>query len=265
MWRKRTIQSAPDEAAPPLLVGHLMASAPPRSTAANIASTSASIAGHVLLLALAVWLTTGRTTSTPRPPGFDILLPREPAPPPVPPPPELPRTPQPTTGPRGPALPDFGTVTPPTVPPIDIPPITPGAFMDESRYGGVGNTGGDLVGVARPGGGSTGSGAEPNPGDFTVMTVRPELLNRPQVLRALQRLYPPMLRDAGVTGDVLVWVLVDEDGKVARTQIKQSSGLPAFDEAALAVAAQMRFSPALNRDVRVKVWVALPIRFRMGE
>jgi hypothetical protein len=48
---------------------------------------------------------------------------------------------------------------------------------------------------------------------------------------------------------------------VLRTQLSKSSGYPALDEAAIAVAKQMQFSPALNRDKKVQVWVEIPIVF----
>lgn len=96
---------------------------------------------------------------------------------------------------------------------------------------------------------------------FTPFTVRPELRNRAEVARALERNYPPLLRDAGIGGETLVWFFIDENGRVQRTQINKSSGYDALDQAALTVAEQMEFSPALNRDKKVPVWVAIPIVF----
>ena len=96
---------------------------------------------------------------------------------------------------------------------------------------------------------------------FTPFTVRPELRNRSEVARALERNYPPLLRDAGIGGETLVWFFIDENGRVQRTQINKSSGYDALDQAALTVAEQMQFSPALNRDKKVPVWVAIPIVF----
>jgi periplasmic protein TonB len=96
---------------------------------------------------------------------------------------------------------------------------------------------------------------------FTPMTVRPELQNRADVQRALVRNYPPLLRDAGIGGSPTVHFFIDENGRVLRTLLSQSSGYPALDEAAIAVAQQMQFSPALNRDKKVQVWVEIPIVF----
>jgi protein TonB len=96
---------------------------------------------------------------------------------------------------------------------------------------------------------------------FTPMTVAPDLLNRPEMERAIVRNYPPLLRDAGIGGSSTVHFFIDENGRVLKRQMSTSSGYQALDEAAMAVAEVMRFSPALNRDRRVQVWVAIPIVF----
>ena len=106
----------------------------------------------------------------------------------------------------------------------------------------------------------------PNPAEpyFTPYTVKPLLLNRDDVSRALVRNYPPSLRDARIGGTVLMWVLVDERGAIAEVEVKESSGNAELDRAAIAVARVMRFTPARNRDEVVPVWIALPIVFRSG-
>jgi TonB family protein len=98
---------------------------------------------------------------------------------------------------------------------------------------------------------------------FTPMTVRPQLQNARAIQAALQRHYPPLLRDAGIGGTVNMWFFIDENGRVQRTQLNKSSGYDAFDQAAERVASLMEFSPAYNRDQRVPVWVALDITFEI--
>jgi TonB family protein len=100
---------------------------------------------------------------------------------------------------------------------------------------------------------------------FTPYTVAPKLLNQQDVGATLQRYYPPLLRDAGIGGTANVWFFIDEDGKVLKAELKQSTGHDALDEAALRVAQTMVFSPALNRDQKVNVWVDMPIVFRAKE
>jgi protein TonB len=98
---------------------------------------------------------------------------------------------------------------------------------------------------------------------FTPFTVAPTLQNMQEVQRALVREYPTVLRDSGIGGRVLVWFFIDEEGRVQQTQINESSGYEALDQAALNVAEVYQFSPALNRENRVAVWVALPITFQV--
>jgi protein TonB len=96
---------------------------------------------------------------------------------------------------------------------------------------------------------------------FTPFTVRPDIRNRAEVARALEREYPPLLRDAGIGGTVDIWFFIDEEGKVVNTVVDKSSGHKALDDAAVKVADIIQFSPALNRDKRVPVWISLPITF----
>ena len=98
---------------------------------------------------------------------------------------------------------------------------------------------------------------------FTPMTVRPELRNRDEVLAALMREYPSILRDAGVGGQVVVWFFISETGQVLDRRVSQSSGHQQLDDAALKVADIYRFTPALNRDQTVQVWIQLPITFQV--
>ncbi len=58
-----------------------------------------------------------------------------------------------------------------------------------------------------------------------------------------------------------VWFQIDVEGSVQQTLVKTSSGHMALDEAALKVAGVIEFTPALNRDKRVPVWISLPITF----
>lgn len=99
---------------------------------------------------------------------------------------------------------------------------------------------------------------------FTPFTVAPHLLNTAAVQKALVQDYPPTLREAGISGSVLVWFLINQHGVVEKTKVETSSGYPAMDKAALEIAPLMRFTPARNRDNKVEVWVSLPVTFKAG-
>ncbi|MGD2069335.1 MAG: TonB family protein [Gemmatimonadota bacterium] len=98
---------------------------------------------------------------------------------------------------------------------------------------------------------------------FTPYTVAPKLVNEREVQRALEREYPPLLRDAGIGGRVLVYFFIDENGRVIDTRINESSGHQQLDDAAIAVANVMEFTAAMNRDKKVPVWISLPITFQV--
>ena len=106
---------------------------------------------------------------------------------------------------------------------------------------------------------------EIDPGETPRVTrydVQPELANREEVQRALVKSYPPLLRDAGIGGQALVWVLVASDGNVTRSIVNKSSGRVELDEAALKVANAMKFQSARWKGQRVPVWIQLPIVFQ---
>lgn len=94
--------------------------------------------------------------------------------------------------------------------------------------------------------------------------VEPRLKNGREIQRLLERLYPPMLREAGIGGRVLLWVFVDEKGSAVKSQVHTTSGYPALDNAAMQIVESMEFSPAMNRDKPVGVWIAQPIDFSVS-
>ncbi|MDH5591070.1 MAG: TonB family protein [Gemmatimonadota bacterium] len=98
---------------------------------------------------------------------------------------------------------------------------------------------------------------------FTPFTVAPDIRNRGDVIRAMEREYPPLLRDAGIGGQVKVYFFIDENGVVRDRRIDQSSGHQALDDAALKVAEVYQFTPAMNRDKKVPVWVSFAITFQV--
>jgi TonB family protein len=98
---------------------------------------------------------------------------------------------------------------------------------------------------------------------FIPYTVAPKLRNKDETLALLQRLYPMPLRSAGIGGTVVLWIYIDTEGAVTRTQVATSSGYAALDEAAQEVAKGMRFSPAMNRDRVTAVWLSQPITFEV--
>ena len=77
--------------------------------------------------------------------------------------------------------------------------------------------------------------------------------------------YPEAERNAGVTGTVIVRMLVEADGTTTDATIQQSiEGHPAFDDEVLRVVKQARFTPATKSGQPVAAWVQIPIKFSLN-
>lgn len=241
-----------DISAKPRAFSTLLASQPPKQ-ARTVGATLISTIVHATIVTSAVYVTmrAGDEAANAEEVEFVELV-EDVAPPPPPPPPPVDQ-PQMQDVVRG-----FQTLSVPDVVPPDIPP--PGAFtITEADFTGEGLEGGSASGR------DTTVVAEVNREEpvFTPYTVAPDLRNREDVGRALEREYPPLLRDAGIGGTVVVYLFIDEEGTVQNTRVHTTSGHTSLDEAALRVGNVMRFSPAMNRDKKVPVWVSLPITFQV--
>ncbi|GEM_PF-1207610 len=108
--------------------------------------------------------------------------------------------------------------------------------------------------------------------DFPVDTkrleeqwMRPTYIPRDVEPRMLQHavVYPELQKRIGIEGTVILWLLINELGEVEKVQLHTSSGDRALDDAAVNGYRQAVFSPALQGDIPVKVWVRLPVSFRI--
>ena len=76
--------------------------------------------------------------------------------------------------------------------------------------------------------------------------------------------YPPLAREAGIEGTVLLKALVDKEGRVRDAIIFKASGSSAgFEEVALEVIYKVKFKPAISNNQPVAVWVVYPVRFSL--
>jgi TonB family protein len=93
-------------------------------------------------------------------------------------------------------------------------------------------------------------------------TTQPRITNIQQVARALERTYPPSLRDAAVEGMVVVRLWVSETGQVSDVLVLRSSH-EAFEAPALVAARLARFRPAMLGERPVRTTVEIPIQFTL--
>ena len=76
---------------------------------------------------------------------------------------------------------------------------------------------------------------------------------RPQLLTQVTPAYPEMARAAGIEGKVVVSMVVDTLGNVARAHVYATSGNTLLDQAAVDAAYGCTFSPGYQRDRPVQV------------
>jgi protein TonB len=259
MGKKQVYQ---DEEHRPFAV--LLASKPPADRGKGTSYLASAII-HAGLGAFAVWATIAAaeevTDQEDDPVIVEFVAEVEvPPPPPPPPPPDMP-VPVVEEVFKG-----FQTLEIPPVIPPDIPPPQTLQEFKASDFTGEGVAGGRGTGtrIADAGVSSVEPTADINTPSFTPHTVKPRLLNEAEVQRALIREYPPILRDAGIGGTTEIWLYIDVTGKVENTKVNKPSGYGQLDEAAQKVGAIMRFTPAQNRDLKVPVWVSIPVTFRIG-
>ncbi len=101
--------------------------------------------------------------------------------------------------------------------------------------------------------------ALPLPDKFVAYEEGPEIIQRSMPA------YPEMARRAGVTGDVWVNVLVDQNGKVRDVKIVNCSnrGL-GFEKSAMESAYQSMWKPAISNNQPVAVWITYKISFKLA-
>ena len=240
-------------------------------TAKTIAT---SVVLHGLLVAGAVAASTGYDPTAKKDEELVDFMemkedePKPEEPKPEEPKPEEPEPPKPEPQQAAPpVVKGFQEIQPPAEPPKDIPAVDPNQQAVKAEdFTGQGKAGGVAEGIEK--GVAQNTEARETPPDVGVydissVEVKPTLSNGSDVSRALERNYPPLLRDAGVGGTVTLSFRVNEDGRVDPSTIEVvSSENEQFSDAAKKVVERMRFRPAKVNDRPVKVLVSLPITFQ---
>lgn len=93
--------------------------------------------------------------------------------------------------------------------------------------------------------------------------IRYPSLRSQEEARAIVKLhYPRQLQRRGVHGTVRLILWVDESGKVLDHEVVRASGVERLDQAALAAAPKLRFTPARRQGEPVGTWVEFDIIFQ---
>ena len=179
----------------------------------------------------------------------DLTLP----PPPPPPPPPVPEE----------------DLTPPEESMEDAPEISDAETQDLSNEpttdidlgidaGDLGSGPGGSFVVSLPrfsrGGGGGGGGDGMMDGDLD---------SPPTPVSKIQPTYPSSLLSKGVGGRVLLVCVVDENGQIASTSVRQSAGHADLDKAAIAAVSKWKFKPATKAGRPVRASCTVPFNFEV--
>jgi protein TonB len=170
---------------------------------------------------------------------------------------EPPPPPETTEAAPPPPPPDaFQELSVPTVVPPELPALDFGPAVNAQDFSGLGPR------TAIAANNDSVPTVDPTTPTFTPYEVAPEVRNVEAVRSALTREYPAVLRDAGIGGTVIMWFFINDQGVVENVQVNTSSGFEQLDAAALAVADVFEFTPAINQNEQVAVWISIPITFQ---
>lgn len=76
--------------------------------------------------------------------------------------------------------------------------------------------------------------------------------------------YPPRAKAQGVTGYVLLSVLISPTGQVERVKVLEAQPAGVFDDVAIAGVQGWKFEPATYRGENVRVWARQRVRFDLS-
>lgn len=99
----------------------------------------------------------------------------------------------------------------------------------------------------------------PEIGDYVPYDIPPKpVVQKPPF-------YPPIATRVGMEGTTFVKMLLDLDGKVMRVAVVKSSGFPQLDTAAVKCVLDWKFSPAIQNNRPVRVWLGTNIKFKLKD
>lgn len=102
--------------------------------------------------------------------------------------------------------------------------------------------------------------AEPDPDEFVPVEKQPGM-----DIAELQKLveYPKLAKEAGVEGRVIVKALIDKNGSVKKTLVEYTDNSLLNQAAIDAIKNYKKFTPAIQNNKPVVVWISIPIRFKL--
>ena len=124
------------------------------------------------------------------------------------------------------------------------------------------NLSGLSFGLEGLGDASLAAGADGLLGDVQDVVMSEDSVDDPpRPLSQTPPVYPERARKKGISGDVLLSLLIDATGSVGEVRVVESSPAGVFDEAAVSAVKRWRFQPAMYEGRPVAIRVTLPLSF----
>lgn len=101
---------------------------------------------------------------------------------------------------------------------------------------------------------------EPDPNAFMAVEKEPAPVNMADFKKNIG--YPPQAKEAGITGKVILKVLVDKEGNVDK-HIVLKSAHQLLTDACVAQLKTLKFTPAIQAGKPTKFWVVVPVDFKL--
>ncbi|TAE47610.1 MAG: TonB family protein, partial [Bacteroidetes bacterium] len=95
---------------------------------------------------------------------------------------------------------------------------------------------------------------------YPFLEAEPKPMNMDEIRTKVG--YPKVARDLGIQGNVIAWVLVEPDGKVAAARVV-STYIPLLEEQVLDHIYKLRFDPGIQQGEATRFWVNIPFSFKL--
>lgn len=99
-------------------------------------------------------------------------------------------------------------------------------------------------------------------GDVTMTDDSVDVAPRPLLQTPMA--YPPRAKATGVTGYVLLSVLIGPTGQVEKVKVLEAQPAGVFDDVAVAGVSGWKFEPASYKGENVRVWAKQRVRFELS-
>ncbi len=101
---------------------------------------------------------------------------------------------------------------------------------------------------------------EPAATDFVAVEKDPSPVNMDEFKKAVG--YPPMMKEAGIQGKVMLRILVDKEGNYVKHVVLRSPH-QMLTKAVEEKVRMIKFVPGIQAGKPIKVWVTLPVDFKL--